>query len=57
MFAERLQNLMKAIHAGQLDHLRSAAMESAKELDYRFRESCHKRGIHLSFQALYVRGH
>jgi len=21
------------------------------ELDYRFRESCHKRGIHLSFQA------
>jgi succinate dehydrogenase/fumarate reductase flavoprotein subunit len=22
-----------------------------KGLDYRFRESCHKRGIHLSFQA------
>jgi hypothetical protein len=23
----------------------------ASDLDYRFRESCHKRGIHLSFQA------
>jgi hypothetical protein len=22
-----------------------------QDLDYRFRESCHKRGIHLSFQA------
>jgi hypothetical protein len=38
MFAERLQNLMKAIHAGQLDHLRSAAMESAKELGRKYQQ-------------------
>jgi hypothetical protein len=26
-------------------------MQAVCTLDYRFRESCHKRGIHLSFQA------
>jgi hypothetical protein len=26
-------------------------MSKTSWLDYRFRESCHKRGIHLSFQA------
>ena len=27
------------------------AMQDERTLDYRFRESCHKQGIHLSFQA------
>jgi len=28
-----------------------ALQQGLRELDHRFRESCHKRGIHLSFQA------
>jgi tetratricopeptide (TPR) repeat protein len=30
---------------------KEAAEYRRRYLDYRFRESCHKRGIHLSFQA------
>jgi Swt1-like HEPN len=40
--------------AWQLGHAAGGAKEAKKafqRLDYRFRESCHKRGIHLSFQA------
>jgi hypothetical protein len=42
------------IFAGQEAEARAKDYHNAIKdgrLDYRFRESCHKRGIHLSFQA------
>src|SRR5262249_55168510 len=33
------------------DRFKASVSLHGTELDHRFRESCHKRGIHLSFQA------
>jgi hypothetical protein len=46
--AEEVADLERAF-GGVLDPANRAGL--ALDLDYRFRESCHKRGIHLSFQA------
>ena len=39
------------LREGGSDAVAAAETQFLQSLDYRFRESCHKQGIHLSFQA------